>query len=453
MKSVYPFMIFLILSSSIFAESYGIERSPDLEDRQPNNLAAAVSEIKDLIDQGHDRFDIAKRATEIADNRITNNNDPERMNILSNWFPWADTSPQEVEFGRWRDKGGADKHYDETANWAWNNRYGQCAENSALVYYLLKRAGAKDVRLFASSDHAFVVWGLGPEADPDDESNWDGDVIIPDSWQHYTLSGKDAYNNAYCSRGSRVDITPDRDPSQKPRCGFVTSPIRSPCCTMVEPCRGKEKTVCHEGYCSYCGSVNMPCCQGGSCNFNNLECRNSRCVEKTEEEITELHPDYEPAGCETEIPDDAKWIDSWTGYATKQGYEVFAVGKVGEYRQYYDKDKTQLQKQICYNLEGKEHGKYYEYFQNGQLKIDASYRNGELNGPYKRYFENGQQEIDTAYKDGEYNGILDSWNEEGVKITELNYVDGQKDGLQKYWYSNGTLRSEVVMDMGKPTGR
>ena len=36
--------------------------------------------------------------------------------------------------------------------------FGQCAEASALVYYLMKNAGIADIRLMAVTDHAFVVW-------------------------------------------------------------------------------------------------------------------------------------------------------------------------------------------------------------------------------------------------------------------------------------------------------
>ncbi len=58
-------------------------------------------------------------------------------------------------------------------------------------------------------------------------------------------------------------------------------------------------------------------------------------------------------------------------------------------------------------ISGLHNGKFYS----GQLKIKVSYKNGKPHGPYEEYFDNGNSEWQGAYKDGQ------------LKIT-ADYKDG-----------------------------
>ena len=45
------------------------------------------------------------------------------------------------------------------------------------------------------------------------------------------------------------------------------------------------------------------------------------------------------------------------------------------------------------------HGKFAEYFENGQMKI-RNLQNDNLHGKYDEYFENGQMKVSGTYKNG-----------------------------------------------------
>ncbi|MFW6135315.1 MAG: hypothetical protein ACOC7N_00670 [Chloroflexota bacterium] len=249
----------------------------------PATLDDAVIEIHAMVDQGKSREEIAARVTEIADERITNVNDTERLSIGWNWLSLIVESDQDKIFGQWRDQGGGDKTFDHVADWVWESGYGQCSENAALTYYLLKKAGIDDARIFTQGDHAYVVWGIDPEADPNDPASWTNNVVVLDSWQGQTLTGQDGLNNAYCGGGGKgnEDITYIKDPQVSPPCGYRSvGPIKYPCCQNPPhaPCRGDPRLVCRGGFCVSCGAVNMPCCEGSVCGFDTVVCQGDTCV-------------------------------------------------------------------------------------------------------------------------------------------------------------------------------
>lgn len=268
---------------------------------QPKTLNDAVDEIKQMIKDNRPRWEIAKRVGTIADNQIRNANDVEALEVSKwNMINWAlreyleiefDQSDEERKFREFRDKYPAGPPYDVSAKWVWKSRYGQCEENSALVYYLLKEAGEEDIRIFKSArkDHQYVVWGLGCEKDPDNPESWTEDVIIPDSWQHKVLRSQAVLNNEYCAVGEEGynidDQTYNRDTTA---CGFV----RNKCCKKIAPCRGEPDRVCRDDECYICGREGDYCCKDERCN-EGLKCKDGKCVEKCEEE-EEVFPDCPP---------------------------------------------------------------------------------------------------------------------------------------------------------------
>jgi hypothetical protein len=277
-------------------DEYEIPELVKYHDRPPE-LQDAVDEIELMIKEGKPRWEIAKRAAVIADGRISNMNEFDYEHwILNPLWPFKETKEDEL-FGEWRDKkSGADKQYNEQVQWAWANKIGKCSENACLVYYLLKKAGATNIRIFgqASPDHAFVVWGMDEEADPSNSSSWTNEVIVPDGWQHKVLKGSKAFQNKYCGHGGTGigDNTYLKDLSVKPRCGFKSMPIikeMHPCCTKAPyaPCRGNPKLACIDGFCVRCGENRDPCCEGGKCNNDKLECKDGKCVEKSKIEMPE----------------------------------------------------------------------------------------------------------------------------------------------------------------------
>ena len=313
MKQLISILIGIIVVLSLYPAPSGAADTQDEYEidpklhilKRPVTLQDAVDEIERMIEQEKPRWEIAKRAAIIADGRISNINPVDSEHFwLNPLFPFL-LSEKDKIFGAWRDnkQGGADKQYDDQANWAWDNKIGQCSENSCLVYYLLKKAGAKNIRIFVQKDpdHAFVVWGMDEEAEPNDLSSWTNEVIVPDGWQHKVLRGSKALRNEYCGHDGKgvEDNTHFKDHSVPHRCGYTSIPsvdIWHPCCKKAPyaPCRGNPKLACIDGYCVLCGGKGYPCCEGDMCNTDTLECKEGKCVEKSKEEEGAVFPDCPP---------------------------------------------------------------------------------------------------------------------------------------------------------------
>ena len=64
------------------------------------------------------------------------------------------------------------------------------------------------------------------------------------------------------------------------------------------------------------------------------------------------------------------------------------------------------------------HGKYREWYMNGQIKFEYSNKNGQKHGIYREWHENGQLKIQTTYKNGEIIGKYKRWYANGVQWLE-----------------------------------
>ena len=75
------------------------------------------------------------------------------------------------------------------------------------------------------------------------------------------------------------------------------------------------------------------------------------------------------------------------------------------------------------NKEGKKHGTYSEFFENGKPKIRCSYNNGILFGNYASYHDNGRPHKSIVYRDGKINGTYLERNDRGLILKDSIYTD------------------------------
>ena len=97
-------------------------------------------------------------------------------------------------------------------------------------------------------------------------------------------------------------------------------------------------------------------------------------------------------------------------------------------------------------------GTVYAYWENGQKKHEATYKDGQLDGLETRYYENGQKEFETTYKDGKEDGPQTQYYENGQKELEVTYKDGKEDGPQTQYYENGQKMREGTNKDGEKDG-
>jgi len=68
----------------------------------------------------------------------------------------------------------------------------------------------------------------------------------------------------------------------------------------------------------------------------------------------------------------------------------------------------------------------FDVYSDGQLKLEANYKDGKYDGLFKIYYENGQLKEEGNFKDGELDGLLKVYYENGQLKEERNYKDGQR---------------------------
>ena len=71
-----------------------------------------------------------------------------------------------------------------------------------------------------------------------------------------------------------------------------------------------------------------------------------------------------------------------------------------------------------------------EYWPNGKVRWERTYKNDKLDGVSKQYDEAGTLREETNFKDGKKDGIYRSYYSDGKLRTEVNYKDGLKDGAE-----------------------
>ena len=117
-------------------------------------------------------------------------------------------------------------------------------------------------------------------------------------------------------------------------------------------------------------------------------------------------------------------------------------------------------------------GKVFDFYENGQKKLDGSYRKGLMNDKWTYYYENGKIRAqgrfingDGSYPDwipdeyrikyppyGGRNGKWTGWYENGQKNDEGTWKDGNPNGKHIIWHENGQKLQELTYKNGKVEG-
>ena len=86
----------------------------------------------------------------------------------------------------------------------------------------------------------------------------------------------------------------------------------------------------------------------------------------------------------------------------------FVIKKV-----YYMSDSIQSQERYSILSPEKRDGKYYEWYENGQLSEETDYLNGKSHGKSLKYWESGQLKAEINYEKGSFHGNLRTYWENG----------------------------------------
>ena len=133
-------------------------------------------------------------------------------------------------------------------------------------------------------------------------------------------------------------------------------------------------------------------------------------------------------------------------------------GKCIQKGYYSDKKLAYIKEgKLTENLDILTNGKYTEYYKNGQIKIQGSYKEGMRNGEFKTFLKNGKSAGFIIYKDGK---IIKSTLVKAMKdnasfspVTDIYYKLEDSHTLRKVDYENGLLRIYFIYNKdGIPDG-
>jgi len=91
---------------------------------------------------------------------------------------------------------------------------------------------------------------------------------------------------------------------------------------------------------------------------------------------------------------------------------------------------------------GKLHGLWVEYYDNGQLEWKGTHKDGKREGSWVWYYDNGQVRTKGTYKDGKQTGPWVHHYDNGQIWTKGTYKDGKDDGPWVYYHEDGTVDEE-----------
>ena len=124
----------------------------------------------------------------------------------------------------------------------------------------------------------------------------------------------------------------------------------------------------------------------------------------------------------------------------------FTGGFVGQY-------KNRQKKIEVHYKDGKRHGDFTMWHENGSMKSSGDMENNKPTGLHTLWFDNGTKHAERNYKDGKEDGMATTWHSlSGKKDSEVNYKDGKKDGMSTSWSWLGVKISEVNYKDGKKDG-
>ncbi|BEO96740.1 toxin-antitoxin system YwqK family antitoxin [Fusobacterium nucleatum] len=139
--------------------------------------------------------------------------------------------------------------------------------------------------------------------------------------------------------------------------------------------------------------------------------------------------------------------------------ETYAIGEKSIQKAYYSNKK------LAYTREGKlvegynllPNGKHTEYYKNGQVKVQGSYKEGKRDGEFKAFLKNGKSAGSVIYKDGK---IIKSALVKAMKdnasfspVTDIYYKLEDSHTLRKVDYENGLLKTYFIYNKdGIPDG-
>jgi len=82
-------------------------------------------------------------------------------------------------------------------------------------------------------------------------------------------------------------------------------------------------------------------------------------------------------------------------------------------------------------------------------QIQTNYVDDKEDGVWNQWYENGQLKLEAHYQAGQEHGMFTQWYENGQKRLEANFIHGKKDGVEYAWAKDGSIKSTTTYKDGQ----
>lgn len=126
--------------------------------------------------------------------------------------------------------------------------------------------------------------------------------------------------------------------------------------------------------------------------------------------------------------------------------------KVGEWKYFYDKDRTKIKSEGLF-IDNNKEGIWISYYENGARKNEITYKKNRPIGPARFYYENGYVKEEGNWLIKHWIGAYKFYHENGNLSYEFFFdAEGERTGEQFYYYDSGELMITGKWEDGKKTG-
>lgn len=132
---------------------------------------------------------------------------------------------------------------------------------------------------------------------------------------------------------------------------------------------------------------------------------------------------------------------------------IYPGQSIGQHKYFFNKDWEIIEDstsayyyRIGSQTEGIFHGPVQDYYMDGTLQMTGNYMNGRKHGHFIWYYENGQIHQEATYRWNTFT-IQNYWNQKGKRVVKNG------NGRKKWHYENGNLQSEYKFHKGKKQGK
>jgi antitoxin component YwqK of YwqJK toxin-antitoxin module len=108
--------------------------------------------------------------------------------------------------------------------------------------------------------------------------------------------------------------------------------------------------------------------------------------------------------------------------------------------QYFDTGKVSRR---YFEINGKKEGKMTDYYPEGELKAEKTFKDGKQEGRTLVYYPSGKTKEVQYYEEGLKQGSDTVWYEDGKPRFVAEFNNGKKDGYMRTWAPDGSLTYEA----------